>query len=408
MTREAYMSARAALIAEAEKFLEAGDLKAFEAKEKEVQELDNKYEALAKAQANMAALRDRGVAAGVAQATEVTNGVLDVTRPSEPQATYETVWAKVMMGQRLSSDEQAVFDKFNADVQNNTTGTIPVVIPVTVAKGIWKEAGELFPIIADTKMTFVPGDLTLLKETTSGSAQWYDEETEATGEELGIGELHLSGCELAKTVTVTWKLRKMAIEEFIPYIRSLLAEKMGSALARGIASGKGKPGQGDTFKPEAHGITTTLLAEADTPQVVDYSDEDDLDYDKLAAAMGKMKSSYKSGAAIYAKSDVIWNKLSTLKDLFGRPLFIPDVTEGGVGRIFGLRVKEDDSIPEDGVLIGNVAKGYAINVNEDMTIYTQEHVTKRKTDYMAYSIVDGDVKTSKAFAYIRKVTEPQT
>lgn len=120
--------------------------------------------------------------------------------------------------------------------------------------------------------------------------------------------------------------------------------------------------------------------------------------------MGLIKSTYKTGASIYAKSSVIWGVLALLKDNQGRPLFIPDVTAGGVGRIFGLPVKEEDSIPDGDILIGNVARGYAMNVNENMTIYTEDHVKARYTDYMSYAIVDGDVLTTKAFVYIENIS----
>ena len=121
----------------------------------------------------------------------------------------------------------------------------------------------------------------------------------------------------------------------------------------------------------------------------------------LTLALSKIKSAYKSGAVIYANNGTIWNTLANLKDTTGRPYFVADVTSGGVGRIFGLTVKEDDSVV-GGVLIGNLKKGYAININEDITMYKQDHVRKRYTDYMSYAIVDGDVITTKAFAYITK------
>ena len=71
-----------------------------------------------------------------------------------------------------------------------------------------------------------------------------------------------------------------------------LAEKMGVALAKGVVSGKGKPGIGDTFKPEPLGIITALEAEEDTPQIIEYNSE--LSYEDLTNAMSKMKSGYKT------------------------------------------------------------------------------------------------------------------
>ncbi|MGG3920693.1 phage major capsid protein [Geobacillus thermodenitrificans] len=408
MNKQEYLAKRKALLEAAEKALNEGKLDEFEAKEKEIKDLDEKFEAFAKAQANMNALKDKQPAAVAIEMAAGENGVVATTKPVEAKdekEVYLRAWAKEMMGQPLAEQEKVVFDKFNADIRNatQTAATHAILIPETVREGIWREAGELYPILGDVRMTFVPGDLTIIKETNAGDdAQWYDEETEVADSDFGFGELNLTGCELAKSIPISWKLRKMSIDAFIPYIQTLLAEKMGAALAKAIVSGLGKPGAGDTFKPQPKGIVTALVAEAGTPQIIEYDDTDDLDYDKLAKAMGLIKSTYKNGAVIYAKSTTIWNKLALIKDNQGRPLFIPDVTSGGVGRIFGLPVKEEDSVADDGILFGNVARGYVMNVNENMTIYTEDHVKQRYTDYMAYAIVDGDVMTTKAFAYIRK------
>lgn len=411
-----YMKKRSELLNEAEQFINEGKLKEYEAKEKEVKELDAKYEATAKAQANINALKEQKPAETVMNLLTEKDGIkvttTDPVNAKDAKKVYLNAWAKNMMGMSLNDDEKVVFDKVNSSFKNETqtAATHAVLIPETVRDGIWREAGELFPILGDINMTFVPGDLTILKETNSGTdADWYDEETVVADGDFAIGELNLTGCELAKAIPISWKLRKMSIDAFISYIQTLLAEKMGAALAKAIVSGLGKPGGGDSFKPQPRGIITAIDAEAGTPQIVTYDPDnattpDPLTYDKLAQAMGLIKSTYKTGASIYAKSSVIWGVLALLKDNQGRPLFIPDVTAGGVGRIFGLPVKEEDSIPDGDILIGNVARGYAMNVNENMTIYTEDHVKARYTDYMSYAIVDGDVLTTKAFVYIENIS----
>ena len=411
-----YMKKRSELLNEAEQFINEGKLKEYEAKEKEVKELDAKYEATAKAQANINALKEQKPAETVMNLLTEKDGVkvttTDPVNAKDAKKVYLNAWAKNMMGMSLNDDEKVVFDKVNSSFKNETqtAATHAVLIPETVRDGIWREAGELFPILGDINMTFVPGDLTILKETNSGAdADWYDEQTVVADSDFAVGELNLTGCELAKAIPISWKLRKMSIDAFISYIQTLLAEKMGAALAKAIVSGLGKPGGGDSFKPQPRGIITAIDAEAGTPQIVTYDPDnattpDPLTYDKLAQAMGLIKSTYKTGASIYAKSSVIWGVLALLKDNQGRPLFIPDVTAGGVGRIFGLPVKEEDSIPDGDILIGNVARGYAMNVNENMTIYTEDHVKARYTDYMSYAIVDGDVLTTKAFVYIENIS----
>lgn len=404
MNKQKYLEKRKALLGEAENLLNEGKLDEFEAKEKEIKDLDEEFEKLAVARANMDALKDPTLVAQIADMSRGDDGVLathNTTTFKNDQEIYLNAWAKNMMGMTLEGEEKHVFDKVNNEYRNQvqTAQEHVVLIPETVRDGIWKEAGELYPILGDVRMTFVPGDLTILKEIDSGDdAQWYDEKDEVKDDGFQIGELNLTGCELAKNIPVSWKLRKMAVNEFIAYITSLLAEKMGAALAKAIVSGKGKPGAGDTFKAEPKGIKTALEG---TQQIIDYSGEKP-SYEDLTKAMAKIHSTYKNGAVIYANGATIWEGLANIVDGNNRPIFIPDVTSGGVGRIFGLVVKEEDAVTDGEVLIGNVARGYVMNVNENMTIYTEDHIKRRYTDYMGYAIVDGDVLTEKAFALLRK------
>jgi HK97 family phage major capsid protein len=391
-----------------EGLIEEGKIDEANAKMQEVEALDTQYEDACKAQANMNALKDRAVVTDIAAKSVKVDGPvvdkLDQVPVVDEKKEYLNAFAKYLMGRQLSDPEKVVFEKVNADFRNTTqtAATHTVLIPETVRDGIWQEAGEMIPILNHAAMTFIPGDVTIIKETTSGDdADWSDVTIEVAEDDIGIGELYLTGCELAKTIPISWKLKKMAVDKFLAYITTKIAEKMGAALAKGIVSGLGKPGAGDVFKAQARGITTALEAETLTPQVITYAAADGVSYDDLAGAMGKIKSKYKTGAAIYAKSVTVWGQLALIKDADGKPMFIPDVTLGGVGRMFGLPVKEDDSVDENEILIGNVSKGYAINVNENMTIYTEDHIKARKTDYMGYSIVDGDVLTTKAFALIK-------
>ena len=150
----------------------------------------------------------------------------------------------------------------------------------------------------------------------------------------------------------------------------------------------------------------TALEGRHTPQVVTYNPDadtpDPLAYEDFTAAIGKIHSSYQSGCAIYANNATIWNQLANLTDSTGRPLFIPDLTSGGVGRMWGFVVKADAGVSNDTVIIGNPNKGYVLNISEPMSLATEEHVKARTVDYAAYTIVDGGLLDNKAFALIKK------
>ena len=239
-----------------------------------------------------------------------------------------------------------------------------------------------------------------------GDAAWYDEATVIADEKNLFGQLTLDRVRAwPKPSLFSWKLRAMAVEDFIPYIKNELGERVGVALGTAIAQGQGKPGDNDQFKPEPQGIETALAAENNTPQVVTYNPAanpaDPVDYEKITSLIAKLHSSYLSGSAFYANNATIWTVLANIVDTTGRPIFIPDTTVGGVGRMLGFVVKADAGVSADSVLFGNANKGYVFNTNEPMSLATEEHVKARTVDYAAYTIVDGAVLDTKAFALLK-------
>src|SRR5690606_15227376 len=157
------MNKRNELLMEAETLMNEGKLEEFEAKEKEIKELDAKFEQLAKAQANMNALKEPSISDSIVTITKGENEVIAKNEPMkmrDEKELYLSAWAKNMMGMRLDGEEKEIFNKVNEDFRNQvqTTQEHAVLIPETVRDGIWREAGELHPILGDVRMTFVPGD----------------------------------------------------------------------------------------------------------------------------------------------------------------------------------------------------------------------------------------------------------
>lgn len=415
MTKEQYLKMRNELLVEVDGLISGGDVENANAKMAEVTALDNQFEAERTAQANAAALRG----APVVNLSAVSSPLLDGPEMSfgqvfasfgsanmDEKQIYTNAWAKSMQGVALDEKEQNIFDSVNVEFSNaytHDTGNTSVLIPETVVAGIWSRAAEMYPLLADVKKFNVKGTLTMKKHSAinAGDAAFYADGTATADEQNTFAEITLSGCELAKAITISWKLRSMAIAEFVPFITNELGERVGAALGSSVSTGKGS-----TATPkEPQGIETALLAEGSTPQVVEYDPEattaDPLSYTDLTLAISKIHSSYLSGCNIYANNATIWTQLANLVDGQGRPLFIPDVTAGGVGRMFGLVVKPDAGVTNGSIIIGNPGSGYIMNTNEPMSVATEEHVKARTVDYAAYTIVDGAVLDTKAFALIR-------
>ena len=242
----------------------------------------------------------------------------------------------------------------------------------------------------------VKGNFELIQEKTSPDAKWYDEATATEDGEEDLDRYQLTGCELARSIDVSWKLKKMSMDDFENYIVDKMAKKMGAALGYASVQGKGKP-TATEHKPEPLGVATALQKEGNEKRIVEYTTAPT--YADLTSLFSKVKSAYKKTA--YATNDFIWSVLANIKDKNDRPYFIPDTTAGGVGRLFGAVVKEDDSVPAGMLLLGD-ASAYTMNFNEDITLDTEENKKKRTTSYLGYAIADGAPEDLDAFALLKK------
>lgn len=399
MNKEKYLETRAALLDEAQNLINEGKIEEAATKRKEIEKLDADFEEASKEQANLDALNTEDEKVTDMKNLSVSEGGLKAVEKLEKNnvVNYEEVFAKVALQRDLNEDEINLFNQMNPEnvYTHNTTNT-EIVIPETVIGGIIDTMQELHPILADVAPTRIKGTVKYVKRTgiPTGDADYYDEATVVDDEENKWGELTLNGKELSKAVTVTWKLQAMAIADFIPFIQRELGERMGAAKAKAFVKGKG-----DAKYPQ--GVVTAIEAEASTPQKVSYK-ADGLTYKDITAAMAKIKSGYVSGAKIYANNATVWGSLANLLDGQGRPLFIPDVTVGGVGRIFGIPVMEEDAMGDGEILIGNMAAGYKENISEDMKLVTENHAKARTTDFVGYEVHDAGVIDEKAFAYLVK------
>ena len=404
MNREQYLQQRTELMNRAQAHIDAGELEEAEGIMNEVKELDKEYERAATAVANIRALKNNvPVPAGIQNIMTGTGRIIEQTEDQNPEelsvnsSTYREAFFNRLMGNEVTNEQERVFANVNPNIQNTMTGaSTPVVVPTTTSSKIWRKVGELYPFYQDCFKMSVKGNFELIKEKTSPDAKWYDEATATEDGEEDLEKYQLTGCELARSIDVSWKLKKMSMDDFESYIVEKMAKKMGAALGYASVQGKGKPTAAE-HKPEPLGVATALQTAGNEKRIVEYTTAPT--YANLTALFSKVKSAYKK--TVYATNDFIWSVLANIKDKNDRPYFIPDTTAGGVGRLFGAVVKEDDSVPADMLLLGD-ASAYTMNFNEDMTLDTEENKKKRTTSYLGYAIADGAPEDLDAFALLKK------
>ena len=401
---------RDALMKEVNDLIENGDIDGANAKMDEVKELDDKITAAVTAKKNMDALsaaapavditdRSAPAAGAVPEGSVNLDGNAKNGNIEDKEAKYEAAWAKWAMG-TASPEDNAVIKAYNAALTTETSG---VVIPSTLARGILDDVEKAFPYYADTAKTFVTGAVTYLKDKGSSDAAWYDEATPTADGTQTFGTITLYGCELARSITVSWKLKAMSISEFIPYIRAKLSSKMGQALGYGVFNGRGISAE-STWKPEPVGVITELLKPENSSQVIELTNPT---AEQLIAGIAKANAAiepyYENGSAYYVNSKTLWNRIAAVCDSTGRPIFTvnSDVQSSIVGYIFGKPVKRDSGVPDDRIVLSNARDGYCVNVNQQITIGQQDDNKARTTDYNAYGIFDGCPVSAKAHALLK-------
>lgn len=325
--------------------------------------------------------------------------VKDVATPN-----YEEVFAKVLLGRDLEPQDKAVYEKVNNAAYTHQVSNQPILVPETTLSGILGLIEEQHPFYGDIRKLNVRGGITVKKHKSikSGDANTYAEGVEADYEENEFVDVKLDGHEIVKDVEVSFKLEAMSIPEFLTYIQTELATRIGYKLGNLAFTGSGT---GDN----PMGVVTELTTNA-ADQIIDTAEADVIAYTDITKLRSKVKSQFKSGLKFYASSDTIWNRLANIVDKNGRPIFIANPTTEGVGYLLGTPVAEDDGAGVDRVVLGNPGQGMIENTNEPLSVSSERNLKGRKTLYQGYMITDFTVTYPEAFAIlnVKKAAEGGT
>lgn len=350
------------------------------------------------------------------EAKPVENKALENSKPDEvvnlekveevakvKNVKYEDVFAKVLMGRDLDAQDKAVFEKVNNAAYTHQVANQPILVPDTTLTGILGLISEQHVFYGDIRKLNVRGGITVKKHVAikAGDAAVVKEGVEAENEENEFVDIKLNGHEIVKDVEVSFKLESMSIPEFLSYLQTEIADRIGNRLGDLAFNGKGV---GD----EPTGVITELTTNA-PDRIIETKEVDKVVYEDITNLRSKIKSQFKNGLKFYASSETIWNRLANIVDAVGRPIFIPNPSESGVGTLLGITVAEDDGAGIDTITLGNPAQGMIENTNEPLSVASERNLKGRKTLYQGYMITDFTVTYPEAFAVLNvKTTAAKT
>lgn len=291
---------------------------------------------------------------------------------------YRNVWAKKLMGIKLTAEERALGDAITttatdyvaSDASTQGINNGGLLIPTEVRKDILGIIEEMSPFYRDIRKLAVAGNVDLPYLDSADDAEWYAELSDTKNEGVKFAQLTLTGHELAKNVVVTWKLEAMAINEFISFITQEIAVKMGRALVSAVLYGNGTN--------KATGALNGLTAVSGDNVI-----------DAIFKAFGSLDSEFQIGAKAYISNGANLDLISFQDKNDNYPYL-----NGISTKLIAIEV--DPFLQNDDILVGN-PQNYILNTVQPITVIKDINVIGRKTVYGAYGVFDGKPRTG-AFA----------
>lgn len=286
---------------------------------------------------------------------------------------YRSAWAKTLMGRNDLDEKEkralgdavtttaTTFVQSDGSTQGINNGGL--FIPTNVRLDMLNIIEKTSPFLRDVKKVSVAGNIDFPYLNSADDANWTVELTDTKNEGQEYKTLKLTGNELAKQVEITWKLEAMAVDEFINFITTELANKMGRALANGVIYGTG------TDQP-AGALNGLSAVEGDNV------------IDAVLNAYKSLKEDFRIGAKSYISSSYAID-LVGYKDANGNYPFLQGLKSTDV-----ISIEEDPYLKSTDILVGNPAN-YVLNTVEDISITRETKVTARRNIYAAYAIYDG-------------------
>lgn len=393
MTKQEYQEQRTALLAEAEAFVDAGQLKEYEDKMKDVEDLEAQYDAMCKAQANINALKDKTTVTPLEnKITTVEGKVIEnmTTEVITKDNLYASLEYRDAFMRNVLAGEPIPANLLN-DANTKTT-EVGHVIPAPVMEKIVEKmeaTGMILPLVTRTSYK---GGLAIPTSSVKPTATWVAEGSGSTKQNKPTGSVTFNYYKLRCAVSVSLEVDTVTLAIFETTLINNVVEAMTKALEQAIISGTG----GDYYQP------TGILAETPADgQKIEITKAGKVTYDKLVAAEAALPLAYENGAVWFMTKHTFMNCFVGMVDAEGQP--IARVTYGIAGRpertLLGRPVILNDymsnysAAPDADTIFAFLfnPKDYVLNTNLQMTIKKYEDNDTDDQITKAIMLVDGKV-----------------
>lgn len=395
MTRTEYETKRKTLINEAETLIGEGKVEEANKMMDNVTELDQNFEAAAKAAANLKALAQPPVPlAGVGE-----GAAFNSCNQAEAEDMYDSIeYRKAFMNYVLNGT--TIPTKFvNTAATTKTTDVGSVISPTVLNRIVEKmeTTGTILPLV--TKTAFAAG-VTVPTSSVKPEATWVAEGAGSDTQKKTTGQIDIKGYKLRCAISMTLETSVMSLQVFETVFVNSVSEAMVKAQEKSFITGSG------TGQPK--GVLTETVADG---QNIDLAVSADPTYQTLVDAEAALPLAYENGA-VWNMTKKTFMKFIGMVDANKQP--IARVNYGIDGKpertLLGRRVVLNDYMTSLGAAIAKdtvVAflfdwSDYMFNTNYNMVVKSYEDNDTEDQVTKAVMICDGKVIDKNSLVTITK------
>lgn len=344
MTKEFYNIQRRQLMDDAQKLLDESKTAEAQAKMKEVEALDAKFEEEAKIQANLNALAGQKVAAPAAATQSVD---LSGQKKAEDVINrYDTPEYKVAFMNYVLKGTQIPQELTNADA-NTKTSDVGAAIPTTTLQKIYEKIESTGMILPRVTHTSYKGGVTVPTSSAKPTASWVAEGAGSDKQKKALGSItfayHKLRCAISMSLEVSIVTYPMFESQFVANVAGAIVKAEEQSVVSGSGSGQPK------------GITKETVV---TGQNIDIAAATTaLTYKDLTAAEAALPQAYDAGAVWCMTKKTFFEQIVGMVDSDGQPVARTNYGTNGkpVYSLFGREV----------VLVGDYLPSFAASVTAD-------------------------------------------
>lgn len=295
---------------------------------------------------------------------------------------YRTAFLKSIRNLELSDVEKRVM--------TTATGSAGAAVPTSTANKIIEKAKQHAPVLNEIDLMHIKGNVTIPAEGTTVEAKIHTEGAQITADDDKLKSVTLAGFEVTKLLTISKSVDTMSIDAFEGWLVNKIGRAVAEKITNLIFNGSGAN--------EAQGINAITW---DNTNSVTVAKTASLTEANVVAAIGLLNGGYDAEAKWYMSKKTFFNSFHPLMNIGKNNLV---TYADGKYYVGGYLVEMDERITLNEAFLGNLPRGYAGNMAEDITVTSQFIARQNSYDILGSSIFDGKVSAVEAFVKIIKET----